>query len=64
MASFVTDDSFATGLFCFDKLPAFTAGPDTRRREGSVADQPLILPSSPPATKLRGEKIKLDLRKF
>ena len=54
IASFVAaDESFPTGFFCFGKLPAFTAGVVTRRREGSAPDQPLVLPSSPPGTMLK-----------
>lgn len=47
IASLVIAESFPAGTFCFNKLPAFTAGAETRRREESIADHPLILPSPP-----------------
>lgn len=48
IASLLADVSFPTGAFCFDELLAFTGGGVTRpRREGSIANQPLALPSSP-----------------
>lgn len=53
IASLPAAESLATGLFCFDKLPTFIAGPETLRREGSLADQPVVLPSSPPGQKLQ-----------
>lgn len=49
IASLDTDGSFATGLFCLDKLPGFTIGPEFLLREGSANDQPVGLTSSPPA---------------
>ena len=45
--SLIPTESFPTGLFCLDKLPAFM-GPEFLLREGSAKDQPLGLPSSPP----------------
>jgi hypothetical protein len=41
--------SLATGLFCLERLPTFTTGPECLLREGSAEDQPIGLPSSPPA---------------
>lgn len=49
IASLDTEGSFATGLFCLDKLPGFTIGPEFLLREGSDNDQPVGLTSSPPA---------------
>lgn len=52
IASLGTAESLVAGFFCFNKLPAFIAGPETLRREGSPADQPFVRPSSPPETKV------------
>lgn len=45
-------ESFTTGLFCLEKPPAFISGPECLLREGSAEVQPIVLPSSPPATTL------------
>ena len=50
VASFDKDRSFVTGLFCFDRFPEFTIGPEFLLRAWSVEDQP-GLPSSPPVFK-------------
>lgn len=44
--------SFTAGLFCLERFPALTIGPEFLLREGSDNDQPVSLPSSPPAMKL------------
>jgi len=50
VASFDKDRSFVTGLFCFDKFPEFTIGPEFLLRAWSIEGQP-GLPSSPPVVK-------------
>jgi hypothetical protein len=50
VASFDKDRSFVTGLFCFDKFPEFTIGPEFRLRAWSIEGQPGP-PSSPPVVK-------------
>lgn len=47
--------SFVAGLFCLERLPAFTTGPEFLLRDGSAKDQPVSLPSSPPAMKLNNK---------